>query len=244
MKSPHLVFSLALLLLLPATTSGLPAQTLNPPAGIVVSGSAEVKVVPDLIDIRLGVEVTDPSMETAHGLNELKVASVLKTLRNLGIAEKDIQTDFVGIQPIQDPRNEYGEKPDRYRVQRTVSCTLREVKQLDRILCEVIAQGVTQVHGLEFRTSELRKFRDQARVEAVKAAREKAFLLAGELGVKAGRPLQISETSEGGSWTWNGGWSGRGFNNLSDAPVGPADGAPAVGQITISATVNVIFSME
>lgn len=243
MKSPQLLCGLALALL-PATSPTVLAQSVNPAAGIAVSGSAEVRVVPDLIDIRLGVEVTDPSLETAHGLNELKVASVLKTLRNLGVADKDIQTDFVGIQLIQDPRNPSADKPDRYRVRRTVSLTLREVKQLDQLLREVIAQGVTQVHGLEFRTSELRKYRDQARVEAIQAAKEKASLLAGQLNVKVGRPLRISEGSEGGSRAWSGGSGARGFNKPGDVSGSSPDGALAMGRIRIPATVNVTFSLE
>lgn len=244
MKLP-LFFSLALLTA-PLTLSAQTEAGGGPPS-VSVSGTAEVKVAPDLIDVRLGVEVLDASLETAHGMNELRVAGVLKLLKDLGVAEKDLQTDFVSIEPVYDRGNESQAKPDRFRVQRTVSCTLRDVKLLSPVLRGVIGQGVTQVHGIDFRSSELRKYRDQARVEAVRAAKEKATLLAGELGGKPGRALRISENSGGGSWSWNGG--ARGYNamiqnRISDSSAGAADGAMAVGQISISATVDVTFSLE
>jgi hypothetical protein len=48
----------------------------------------------------------------------------------------------------------------------------------------------TNVQGIQFRTSELREFRDQARALATGAAREKAEAMAAELGMEIGRANQ------------------------------------------------------
>ena len=49
------------------------------------------------------------------------------------------------------------------------------------------------MQAVRLRTSQLRKYRDEARAKAIRAAKEKAVALAGELGVKIGRPHSISE---------------------------------------------------
>jgi hypothetical protein len=239
MKLPRLL-SLPIFLLAAAPLS-LRAQTeaVTGPPSISVSGTAEVKVAPDLVDIRLSVDVLNTVLETAHTLNEQKTAAVLKLLKELGVDEKDLQTDFVSIEPVYDRGNESQAKPDRFRVQRNISCTLRDVKLLSPVLRGVLGQGVTQVYGLSFRSSELRKHRDQARVEAVQAAKEKAALLAGVLGGKTGRALKISESSPASPRPYN-----AMFNRVSETSSGASDGAVAAGQISISATVDVTFALE
>ncbi|MDB6133852.1 MAG: hypothetical protein JWM59_2095 [Verrucomicrobiales bacterium] len=245
MKFPLLT---ALVLLAPPLTvlAQTEAVTAAPPS-ISVSGTSEVKVMPDLIDVGLEVEALDSSLETAHGLNELRVAGVLKLLKDLGVEEKDVRTDLVRIEPNYKDGNRSQAEPGRFRVRRSVSCTLHDMKLLPPVLRGVIGQGVTQAPDIGFRSSGLRKYQDQALVEAVRAAREKAALLAGELGGRPGRTLRISERAPGGSWSWNSRMSPCGCNarhSALQASGGASDSAAAAGWISISATVDVTFALE
>jgi uncharacterized protein YggE len=106
--------------------------------------------------------------------------------------------------------------------------------------------------NVEFYTSELRKYRDQARQMAMQAAAEKAAALAEAADSTASCVLTISENS----WSYyNGGWwnSSRNLwtqNAVQNAPsggsAGPAgDAAPvSLGQISIQAQVGVTYSLK
>jgi hypothetical protein len=84
---------------------------------------------------------------------------------------------------------------------------------------------VNYVHGVEFRTPELRRHRDAARQLAVRAAQEKAEALVHGLGGRLGRVLSISESHWGGSWVWTGGgWRGARFGQLHQNVVQSAPG--------------------
>ena len=112
--------------------------------------------------------------------------------------------------------------------------------------------GVNYVHGIDFRTSELRKHRDTARAMAIQAAKEKADALASELGVKRGKVYSITENYWGGWWSWSGSyWRSRGGGGMQQNVAQNAggaseatEGALSVGQISVSATVNVSFLIE
>ena len=213
---------------------------------ISVSGSAEVRVPPDEVLLTLGIENRDRSLDTAKNQNDHSVAALLEFLKGAGIDAKDIQTDHVGIQPqYQSGRQDVVEF---YIVQRHVGLRLRRVGDFEKVLTGALKTGVTQVHGVEFRTTELRKHRDTARKLAIRAAREKANDLARELDARVGKVQSITESS------WGGYWGSRGFGGMAqnvfqnavaaEPPPEPEGGELSVGQISITATVNVSFQLE
>lgn len=80
-----------------------------------------------------------------------------------------------------------------YFVRKTVVVTLSDLALFESLLSQSLEAGATHVHGVEFRTTELRRYRDQARALAVNAAREKAEALCAELGKQVGEPKDIRE---------------------------------------------------
>ena len=104
--------------------------------------------------------------------------------------------------------------------------------------------GSNNLSGPDFRTTEIRKHRDAARVMAVRAAREKAELLAKELQLKVGRARTVTEGVReyyGSSSTSNA------FAQNSSGGGGEQDdegmGLPP-GQIAVRAVVTVVFDLE
>jgi uncharacterized protein YggE len=99
---------------------------------------------------------------------------------------------------------------------------------------------------VDFRNSELRKYRDQARALAVKAAIEKAATLAAVAGLKVGKTTNMTSYSYA-AWY---GRTGRGnFQNVSRniAQVGPGsspEGTIALGKINVTASVTMSFRLE
>lgn len=220
---------------------------------ITVSGSAEVKVVPDVVYLRLGVETRDVNLDPAKRQNDDRIKDVLKYLRKKGVPDKNVQTDFMSVEP------EFNYdvsriKPVNYVARKSVEVKLTDLRKFEEIMSGALEHGVNYVHGVEFRTSELRKHRDEARAMAARAAREKADALAGELGVRRGKVLSINEDYWGGWWSGSGSWwgsqGGMQYQNAvqNSMPSGRGgeleEGSLSVGQISVAATVNATFAIE
>jgi uncharacterized protein YggE len=217
---------------------------------ISVSGSAEVKVAPDEIWFNAGVETMDPKLENAKRASDERIANVLQFLKNQGINEKDVQTDFTGVEPGYDLKISKT-NPVSYTVRRSIGIKLRDVAKFDAVLSGLLANGMNHINSVDFRTSELRKHRDKARAMAIRAAREKADALAKEMGIKLGKVHNISANDSGGWWSWSGGswwgsYRGSAMQNVSQNAGAPetAEGTLALGQISVTATVNVSFLIE
>ncbi len=126
-------------------------------------------------------------------------------------------------------------------MRRAFTVTLKNPKLLENTVTSALANGANRIMGLEFRTTELRRFRDQARRQAVAAAREKAGLLAGEMSIAVGRPVSINEGYSGstnGSRWW--GWNSGGANFVQNVvqaggEAGPDGTTIPLGQIGVSA---------
>jgi uncharacterized protein YggE len=146
-------------------------------------------------------------------------------------------------------------------VRRAYAVTLRDVSRLDDLLRLILASGANHVDGYELRTTQLRKYRDDVRKKAIRAAREKADALAGELGCTVGLPTSIGEGFYGwlgtygywgygsGSWgRWGSGYNQGQAQNVSYSVAGASgsgdepSGTP-VGQIGVKAQVSVVFEL-
>lgn len=245
---PKLLPHVLCLLLLPL---GVAAQNAQQPPSVDVQGSADVKVVPDQVFIMFGVETSDPNMTVSKSRNDESVKKLLALTKNLSIDPKYVQTDFISIEPWQhELRDENRTTRLEYRVRKNIAVTLSDVAKFEELLTRALEGGVNHVHGIQFRTTELRKHRDHARQMAIQAAKEKATLLAGKLGRQVGPAIRISEYG-GGWYSPYSFWGGQGYGSNAMAQVSSqageasaSEGAIAFGQITVTASVSVSFALQ
>jgi uncharacterized protein len=225
------------------------AQQAAEPPLVSTTGTAEIKVVPDLADLYFEVEVRNADLGTARKQQAERTAKVLAALRASGIEEKDLQAADISIAPNYTENRRDSAETARVRffsVSQGISIKLRDVKQVPDTIATAVAAGVTEVRNVALGTSELRKHRDAARANAIKAAKEKAIALAGELGAKVGRPYRITEGSD--PWRGYGSISNNvqvQANAIDDVLFGTGGSATfAPGTISISANVSVSFVIE
>jgi len=244
-----LIGAVALVVVFSASAWASSQQTSEAPRLITVTGDAEVRVVPDEVILTLGVETWDKNMAKAKRQNDEIVQDVLKLAAESGIAPEHVQTDYVSIEPRW--HNGYYEARDfiGYFVRKTIVITLRDLTKFEDLLTEALSAGVNHVQGIEFRTTELRKHKDEARALAINAAQEKAEALAGELGQSLGQPHAIQEV-QSGWWSpyssWWGHWGGGMAQNVVQEIGGgtlSGEGSVAPGQISVNAKVTVTFEM-
>jgi len=126
-----------------------------------------------------------------------------------------------------------------------MTITVRDLANLDTLLESLIKAGGNRIDSIGYETSDLRKYRDQARDEAVKAAREKAGALAKALGQDIGKAQTIEEVPESGYQSplqiQNALFANVRSENVS---MSLERSSIAVGQKSISALVTVSFELN
>jgi uncharacterized protein YggE len=174
---------------------GLAAAEDKLPARFVrVTGTSEVMVVPDRAVIEVGVEKQDPRASVAKHAEDAAARGILAALRANGIEDKDVQTTFLSLRPSYYTRK--GVRTDFFVATQTMTIMVRDIARLDTLLEALVKAGGNRIGSIGYETSDLRKYRDQARDLAVKAAREKAGALAKALGQEIGRAQSIEEVPE------------------------------------------------
>ena len=233
---------LALALLVPTVTSALAAEA--PPRTVSTSGEAVVHVVPDEVVVALGVETFATKLEDAKKANDERATRLVKVIKSAGVEERHIQTDVLQLE-IRYRSSHPSEGIEGYYARRAYSVTLKEPKKLEALLDAALTSGANQILWISYRTTALRKHRDQARQMAIKAAKEKAVALAAELECTVGAPRTISEGHAGYV-----GYYGR-FNAMAQNTMQVAGGEAAeggeptpFGQIAVNANVSVTFDLS
>jgi len=210
------------------------AEEKNQPT-INTAGEAVVYVEPDEVVFQFGVETRDQSLDKAESLNDDAAAKLITAVKKLGVEDKDISTAQLNVQLLYPTNGDI--VISGYAVNRAYSICLKDPKKFQTLVDSVLKNGGNRINGFEFRTTQLRKYRDQARAMAIKAALEKAQALAGELKCAPGNPRAISET--GGSW----GYCGNSNAVQVAAAAEEGDGGLPLGRIEVRANVNATFDL-
>jgi len=212
---------------------------------IEVTGTADVNVVPDEVSISLNVSKTNKDLSAAKTQNDEGVAAILALTRRFNIDPKDVKTDFITVKEKNERRkipntdDEYREVFVGYIVSKTVVVKLRDVKRFEDFFSDVVKAGVSQIGNVTYSTSQLRKFKDEARAMAMRAARDKATALAREIGQTIGKAIAIEEENVDGFRSPYANVSSNSFS-VSDADSDPSD-TFSVGTISVKAQVTVKF---
>jgi hypothetical protein len=216
------------------------AEDKAPSNFVRVAGTAEVKVIPDRAVIELGVERQNASASVAKQSADAVARRILESLHANGVDEKDIQTTYLSLRP----QSSYNKKvrTSYFVAQQTMSVTVRDLSKLDTLLQGLITAGGNRIDSVEYETSDLRKYRDQARELAVKAAREKAQAMAHALGQEIGKAQSIEEATESRGY----GVANNYISNNLIEEDGYARKSPSTsaGQARISASVTVTFELN
>jgi uncharacterized protein len=207
---------------------------------ISVSGDAVVHVKPDKIVVNLGIDTWDTDITVAKQKNAETLSRVITAVQEIGIPEDALQTDYLSIDPQWNNLHTNEEKTIvGYFVRNRLTVTLSEVEKIEDLFTSALEAGVNQIYGLHFQSTELKKHREEAREEALKAAKEKAEKMSAVLGQRVGSPIHILE-KDIDSW----GGFGMAQIQLNDG-TGAGGMSPSVvlGKLSIRADVSVTFEL-
>ena len=187
-------------LLMAAAATAVPASAqpteVRPISGtrLDVVATGEVNRVPDVAHINAGVVTQAPSATEAIRQNAVRMAAVVAALRAAGIAERDIQTSTLNL----NPNYRYAEnQPPQligYQAVNQVNVRFRDIAKTGAILDALVAEGANQINGPTLIIDQPESALDEARTRALEQARARAELYARSLGMRVTRILSVSES--------------------------------------------------
>jgi len=202
-----------------------------------VTGTSEVKVVPDQAVISIGVEKENASAMAAKHVADSAARNLLSTLRANGLDAKDMATTFLSLQP----RTTYVKhvRVSTFVAEQTLTVTVRDISKLDGLLEALVKAGGNRIDSIQYEVSEPRKYRDQAREMAVIAAKEKAQALANALGQQIGKAFSVDEAQDFSSLqSYNSASYGFDSNKVRSR-----EPATAPGERSVTASVTIAFEL-
>jgi len=169
----------------------------NYPTDISVSGEGKVYAKPDIAMVNLGVETQALKSQDAVNQNNEKMNKIIEAVKGLGVEDKDIKTTLYNLNPIYDYTN-LGRVFKGYSLNQQVSVKIRDFDKINSILDSATSNGANRVSDISFTVDDIDSVRAEARAKAIEKAKEKAFVLTSQAGLKIERLVNIYE---GGSFT-------------------------------------------
>ena len=158
---------------------------------ITVIGTGEVKGTPDQATVQLGVQSQGQTSSAALADNSTKMEALLAKLKELGVADKDIQTSNFSISPTY---GDDGQTVTGYQVNNSASVVIRNIATTGELLDSVVAAGSNSIYGISFGIGDTKTLQGQARNAAIADAKAQAQAMAQAAGGSVGQILSISET--------------------------------------------------
>jgi len=220
------------------TVLSLNAQDSDRPL-INTRGTATVYAIPNEALINFSIITHSNELADAKRKNGAISIETINYLKSRNIEEKHIQTQYLNIgRNYRWDRNPQVEK--KYIATQSFSVCISNLDHLESIISDLLQMEISNLSTPNFRTTEIKKYKDQARKKAIANAKYKAELLAGELEQTVGRAHRISEV------TFNN--TGERFayaNFAEDASISSGgQDSFAIGQLEVKAEIDVSFNLQ
>lgn len=246
MKTAHIGRLLAGLALAIVSVYPTQAQNMNETKQqrtITVSGEGVVRIEPDQAVVRFGIVTRSEDPEEARQQNAEASREAMNAVRALGIEERKMRMETLTLQPAR----EYDPDTRRwievgFEAVREVVVEVNDLETLPALVAEVVQKGANRLNGVAYELENRDAVRNEALVEALTVAREKARLMAETIDVTLGQVQTINEQS---------------FDfprpmmrmeqmemAMAKDAAAPEPEAYAAGEIEVRATVQVVFLLQ
>ena len=164
------------------------------PTTLDLSASGEVKTAPDMASIVLGFSNDGPTAAAAAQTNARQMGQMLAAIKRMGVAERDIQTSGLNLNPDYTYADNQPPKLAGYKAADSVTVTVDDLGKLGPLIDAIAAAGANEIQGVTFGLKDPQGAADEARRRAVKALLDKAQLYAQAAGYRIQRLMVLRET--------------------------------------------------
>lgn len=224
---------------LPLLLAGAPlaAQAMPPmPTTLSIVAEANVERAPDVADLSAGVVTQAATASEAMRANASKMSAVIAALKRAGIADRDVQSSSISLQPQYRYQDNVPPVLTGYQASNTVSVEIRKLGDMGRTIDALVSVGANQINGPSFRVDQPDSALDEARAAAVAKARARADLYARAAGMHVARILSIGENGAS-TPVYPMPMRAMAMKVAADTPVAPGD-------VALTASVNMVFELN
>lgn len=215
---------------------------------ITVVGTATVQVLPDQARFSFSVVSHAETLTGAKQLHDTAIQKAHTLFNRYTIESKDITLENLTIRP------HYSYRSDNpqflyYEVQQNISVVITNLEQYELFLTDLVNSGIDRINDVRFSAKDFKKYKDEARRNAVKAAEEKAKLLcesaaSGTHTPTLGKIIRISELPSYSGWDrYNAAQQNRIAYMKAESADASMEGTP-IGKIAFDAQIEMVFELK
>jgi uncharacterized protein YggE len=192
-----IIASVSALALALVACSALPANAAESSKHITVSGVGTSTVTPDAVRFFASVSVVAKSNKEALASASKSATAVRGSLRDNGIATKDIKTSSLTVYPEYNYSQDKGQELLGYRATQSFTVVIRKADNAGVVIDAVVATGgdALQINGVAPFLLNGAAATEKAREAAVADAKARANSYAKYLGVSLGRVISLTEVN-------------------------------------------------
>lgn len=207
------------------------------PATLTVTGEGSASAPPDLAVVGAGVEAAAKTSQAALDTQNKAAAALLAAVRAQGVAERDIRTESVSLNPVYTYTGSTA-RLKGYQAAQSFSVKVRQVARTGAVLQAITdaTGGAARINSVAFDVSDPAPLRARARKAAHDDARAKAEQYARLSGRRLGRLVSLSEDAS---------TSPHPVPSAGDTPGAGIGAVPvAPGEIRATATVTAMYELD
>lgn len=190
----NLMMALALgAAMLPATAAMAQVAPVITGTRLEISATGDATRVPDLAIISAGVSTRQATASAAIEENATRMERVLAALKKAGIADRDVQTSSINLNPEYRYQDNQAPQLVGYTASNQVSIRFRDIRNSGKILDALVAQGANQINGPSLTIDKQDEALDEARAKAITNGQARADFYARALGKRVVRLISVSE---------------------------------------------------
>jgi uncharacterized protein len=208
---------------------------------IEVTGSAEIEVIPD--EIYVGISLREYFQDEKNQKNKVTIDVLEKQLVD-AVKDASIAKENLSIGGLSGYKNWFGKKkPQLFLEGKQYVLKVGNLAKIDAILSKVDERGVEYANINRYEHSKKEELRKQVKINALKAAKEKAGYLLESIGEQIGEVLEIRELEENSFYP-------QPMMKYANARMAMADAAPVadsdldVQKIKISYRMQTAFKIK
>jgi len=229
-----LVFGVLLSACAPAANN----QPVQAPYTISASGVGKVYLTPDIAFVTIGAHTESDTVSDALRKNNEQAQALSKTLVEMGVDARDVQTSAFSVAPQQQFDAQGQATKTTYVVDNTVYISVHQLSNLGKLLDAAVSSGANRVNSLTFDVQDKTKYLSEARQLAVADARAQAKELADAAGVKLGKLTSLNAAIS------NNGLPMYDVKAPQTAASGGTNVPVSAGQLLIEVDVSVAYEIQ
>ncbi len=203
---------------------------------IKVIGTGEVLVPADTAVVSLGVSAVDKDVRTAQKMANEAIAAIRSALIEGGIAEVDINTDYINIYAMYD-YSAGSEQITGYNANSTLAIRMKNIDRVGEVIDLAFEAGANTLNGINFSATDTTEAKEKAMRLAVADAQAKADVLADAAGLQI---RGIEDITEQNTYSYDKG----AMNNFDVAEASAAGTVVQAAKLTVSSSVVITFKAD